>query len=192
MVQSIKIQAKMRFSLVQLFLLFPAWCLAYLVAPYTTFYILRITWKHGVAANDIKDIRFFTEHQLIANPGLKFDDLDFDQMWEARGGNVDPWGNPYQVIERSESTDGLKTTVHAYSFGQDGKSLTQGNDPDDINSWNDHWRGFYLAQIERDKRLVYLKRTLWLTPLCYVVILIGYRIVCSLSAFMNYNRVTKI
>jgi len=30
-----------------------------------------------------------------------------------------------------------------YSMGQDGRSASGGNDPDDINSWDDHHSGFY-------------------------------------------------
>lgn len=45
---------------------------------------------------------------------------------------VDPWGHPYAYLRG----DGLPDGFGIYSMGPDGVSTTQGNDPDDLNSWN--------------------------------------------------------
>jgi hypothetical protein len=45
---------------------------------------------------------------------------------------VDPWGHPYQY-RRDPS---LMAGFGLYCLGEDGVSYSQGNDPDDVNSWN--------------------------------------------------------
>ena len=46
---------------------------------------------------------------------------------------LDPWENSYGYIVGNGFEDGYGI----YSLGPDGKSATQGNDPDDINSWRE-------------------------------------------------------
>lgn len=56
-----------------------------------------------------------------------------DKQWTQLADAIplDPWGKPYQYIAptTAEGEYGL------YSFGRDGVSLTNGNDPDDRNNW---------------------------------------------------------
>jgi general secretion pathway protein G len=56
-----------------------------------------------------------------------------DKRWTQLADTIplDPWGKPYQYIAptTAEGEYGL------YSFGRDGISLTNGNDPDDRNNW---------------------------------------------------------
>ena len=56
-----------------------------------------------------------------------------DKPWTQLADTIplDPWGKPYQYIAPTtpEGEYGL------YSFGRDGVSLTNGNDPDDRNNW---------------------------------------------------------
>lgn len=170
----------MRFSLLHLLLFFPAWCFAYLVAPFATGDISRITWRHDVAANDIRQIRLYAENAIHDNASLSFNDFDFTELWIELGDNFDPWGNPYRLVERNEHADGFKSTVHAYSLGQDGETQTDGNDLDDINSWNYDRQRYYGAQIALDDRKTYLIRTLWLTPLVYLAMVCGYRTIFPL------------
>ncbi len=56
---------------------------------------------------------------------------------------LDPWGNPYQIIIRDSSNETKEVGV--YSKGRDGISESTGNDPDDINSWDNtrQWRSHY-------------------------------------------------
>lgn len=46
---------------------------------------------------------------------------------------TDPWGNPYRYV----AGDGYPSGFGFYSSGIDGISKSQGNDPDDINSWSE-------------------------------------------------------
>ncbi|MGC4015345.1 MAG: type II secretion system protein GspG [Luteolibacter sp.] len=50
---------------------------------------------------------------------------------------LDPWKNPYCYVEGSGFTRSGGYGYGLYSMGRDGKSATQGNDPDDINTWSD-------------------------------------------------------
>jgi hypothetical protein len=50
---------------------------------------------------------------------------------------TDAWGNSYHYIVSEEFEHGFGL----YSLGPDGFSGTQGNDPDDWNSWSDDGRG---------------------------------------------------
>ncbi|MFC7335766.1 type II secretion system protein GspG [Haloferula chungangensis] len=49
---------------------------------------------------------------------------------------TDPWGIPYSYV----AGDGYPSGFGFYSPGKDGISRTQGNDPDDINSWSEESR----------------------------------------------------
>ena len=166
---------EMQFSIRQLMLAIAAWCVAYLIAPYATLHVYRISWRHDSAAATIRGIRLFAENELHENPNNQFDEFDFSKLFDEIGGNRDPWGNPYQFAELEHSIEGYKSNVHAYSLGEDGITKTAGNDPDDINSWNYDRRKFYGARLLREERKRYALRTIWLTPLIYLAILMSCR-----------------
>lgn len=46
---------------------------------------------------------------------------------------TDPWNRPYRYV----AGDGYPGGFGIYSCGKDGLTFTQGNDPDDWNSWSD-------------------------------------------------------
>lgn len=48
----------------------------------------------------------------------------------------DPWGSPYGYVEGNGLGEGTGYGYGLYSMGPDGKTATQGNDPDDLNSWS--------------------------------------------------------
>ena len=48
---------------------------------------------------------------------------------------TDSWGNPYRIQSRAT----LDEKPRVYSTGEDGLSNTDGNDPDDIRSWDEKW-----------------------------------------------------
>ena len=50
---------------------------------------------------------------------------------------LDPWGNPFRYVV-SPSLDG---GYGVYTTGADGVSHSNGNDPDDLNSWSEDNRG---------------------------------------------------
>jgi hypothetical protein len=85
---------------------------------------------------------------------------------------LDPWGHPYRCVSPKASPDGQSThDVGVYSMGQDGVSESNGNDPDDINSWDDHHRRFYLDQIATRKRTENVSVTIVLMPVIYACVL---------------------
>ena len=45
----------------------------------------------------------------------------------------DPWSHPYQYLLLTTDS---RPTFSIYSFGRDGVSHSNGNDPDDVSSWN--------------------------------------------------------
>lgn len=163
----------LRFSIGHLLLLFPAWVIAFLIAPYAKVQAVRVNYRHDNAASDIRGIRLWAALQLDQRPNLQYSDYDAKQLWTDLGHQNDPWGNKYQLIERDEpGLYDLQSPFHAYSFGADGKSDSNGNDPDDINSWNyDRYR-YYGAKIAMDERVTNLMKTLWLTPLVYLTLLV--------------------
>jgi hypothetical protein len=57
----------------------------------------------------------------------------------------DPWGRPYQW-SAPESRKGSDSDLLVYSLGKDGTTASQGNDPDDINSKDDHHLGYYTQE----------------------------------------------
>jgi len=65
--------------------------------------------------------------------------LGSDGHWTQIFSNVptDPWGNPYRYV----AGDGFSQGYGIYSCGPDGRSGTQGNDPDDFNDWSTNHRG---------------------------------------------------
>ena len=97
----------------------------------------------------------------------------------------DPWGNPLVYVtlhERRDGDDG-ESAIGVYSLGADGISKTAGNDPDDLNSWDERCIDFYSARYaawraaELRKRLV-----VWgviLTP-------VAYGLLYSLGRLWNY------
>jgi len=66
-------------------------------------------------------------------------DLGPDGHWAQLLSKVptDPWGNPYRYV----AGDGFSQGYGIYSYGPDGRSGTQGNDPYDFNDWSTNHRG---------------------------------------------------
>ena len=54
----------------------------------------------------------------------------------------DPWGHPYRYAEVTNAASATPD-FRIYSMGKDGQSASGGNDPDDINSWDDHHVAYY-------------------------------------------------
>jgi len=59
----------------------------------------------------------------------------------------DAWGNPYRI----QSRETYDENPRVYSTGEDGVSNSDGNDPDDIRSWDEErWRWYSRRQFTRD------------------------------------------
>jgi len=57
--------------------------------------------------------------------------------------SVDPWGHSYKCRRNVVMPDGTVTDSGIYSLGEDGVSASNGDDPDDLNSWDDQCYSFY-------------------------------------------------
>jgi general secretion pathway protein G len=73
----------------------------------------------------------FGLHALVTRPKS----LGPDKRWVKIADRIpiDPWNQPYRYV----AGDGYPKGFGIYCCGKDGLSATQGNDPDDINSWRD-------------------------------------------------------
>ncbi len=157
--------------MLNLLLIFPAWVIAYFVAPYATIENVRITYYHDVVANDVRQIRLWALNQSAVDPNLNYSDFEIAELWNAMDGNLDTWGNAYRLIELNETGPfDSRSSFHVYSLGADGESMSNGNDADDINSWNYDRNRHYARIIAADDIRQYLWRTVWLTPIIYVAI----------------------
>ena len=153
----------MRFSIAHLLLIVPAWVIAYQIAPYT-FPWPRVSWRHDSVANVIREIRVSANNETLSELEHRHSEL------------TDAWGNRYQFVEQNDpGLFGSNSSVHVYSLGKDGKTKSNGNDLDDINSWN-YDRGIYygpLVNSEYNQRIneQSLWQTIWICPITYVLLL---------------------
>lgn len=84
----------------------------------------------------------------------------------------DPWGNPLQAVERIDDAGTRRIAV--FSLGRDGASATNGEDPDDINSWADDPVAYYQREAQHESRMHHLSCTIPLAcvlyaPMCFLL-----------------------
>ena len=79
----------------------------------------------------------------------------------------DVWGRPYRVVRNLTLDDGMKVELGVYSTGEDGISRSNGNAPDDINTWSESWRDYYLARTKARERSALAIYGLFLLPFVY-------------------------
>ena len=152
------------------------------MAPHADLRQVRYSWRHDSASNTIRLIRLHAHNQTFEEPNLSYDQFEFTNFWNEMGGDRDSWGNPFQIVQLDMPNDEFTHNVHAYSFGEDGISKTNGNDPDDINSWNYCRTRYYGQRIQSYFRKRDLLRTLWLTPIVFCTILLANRLLISMIA----------
>ena len=58
----------------------------------------------------------------------------------------DMWGNPYRFRRDISLPGGTTIDFGIYSVGEDGVSASAGDDPDDLNSWNDACWEYYMQR----------------------------------------------
>jgi hypothetical protein len=85
--------------------------------------------------------------------------------------DLDPWGNPYRCVQNLSRQDGMRVPVGVFSTGRDGVSQTQGNDADDLNSWDDQTDSFYRAEIAEYDRKQSVFQGLFIAPFTYIALL---------------------
>jgi len=83
----------------------------------------------------------------------------------------DPWQNAYRCIQFGHAYHGEPRTLGVYSMGRDGVSKTNGNDTDDLNSWNSDSIQWYIRDIDTRRRWEDLMKAVLMTPLVYFSVL---------------------
>ncbi len=179
----------MRFSLRTLLLMFPALIVSYALAYGWVGTERYWGWHHPPWLNQIQPMKFAQEDiQKAGNPIFI---SEFNRWFQGKPIQrrslqsflqnyfyepTDGWGNafvcvalvegnvPDPSIEKS-SRDGF------YSRGEDGVSKSNGNDPDDLNSWNSTTE--YYQQLTSKRHQEHLRiQALWRTPWTFSFVLI--------------------
>lgn len=164
----------MRFSVTHLLLLVTAVAFAIPLSPWIRLDVARVTYHHDVTSHDLRSIRTWAVLQMLNEPGIDFAGFDRRQMaMELDFMDLhDPWGNPYQFVERDDVGPlGSDCTFHAFSMGADGTSVSNGNDVDDINTWSYDRSRYYRRQIAAHERQRNLWRTAYIAPIVYLALL---------------------
>ena len=174
----------MRFTIAQILLLFPAYCIAFACVPFLG--MRPLGTPRFVRA--YSDVRMAETNILSARQehwGSKISDDDIDrwlagtlspqelidlQLYENLD-MIDPWGRPYVYIHRDDPENEDPAVVRVYSLGRDGVSKSQGNDPDDINNWDEDCYRYYVDEITLRYRMQYAVTAIPLTFLTYPALL---------------------
>ena len=175
----------MRFSIVHLLLFFLAFAIAYSLASNFTPQPPDQEYDHDLAERQIQTIRFLAVNQVerdnpfISDLKPKFTDVDQRRLWIEAGNTTDPWGNSFQIVDLNrEGNFKEEFSFHVFSCGVDGKSNSEGNDEDDINTWDYNRDQYYAklvapieAELLKQHRLGVIFRILIFTPIIFVAIL---------------------
>jgi hypothetical protein len=136
----------MRFKLVHLLMVFPAYFLGMEIARlHVESFAPRGKWE--VALLDVHDFER-GGLALFRDPPASAAKRD-EWMSNSANAQLDPWGHPYHCVERSESG---QPNLGYYSCGEDGVSDCAGNDGDDLNSWDRHSEALYAQRAHREVR----------------------------------------
>ena len=126
---------------------------------------MLISWTHTRAIFDLRNFQCTAEQLRNENDGDNFSKIN-DQLLVVASETLDPWGNAYPMSNLSE--DGVPGKIEMYSFGEDGVTRSEGNDTDDINTWDSRSASFY------DRRVFwYWERQKFWQTLCTVPLLLG-------------------
>ena len=132
-----------------------------------------ISYRWAQATNDVNNVALELGHMPIP---FGQTEVDVVQRWlagktlgsdprvfqMAPPPESDPWGNPLQAVERSD-VSGKMRVFAVFSFGRDGTSATNGDDPDDINSWSDDPVAYYRRETQKYRLLCVIP---WAIILC--------------------------
>ncbi len=174
----------MRFSLRHLLMLFPAYVLSIFVAG---LYEWSLTADHPMYESDAGGTRSVLmmiegNDSSSLRPPVSEETLN---RWLSGGltrrelhetglgsfcDSLDIWGNPYRAVRDLTLPDGTVVELGVYSMGEDGSSASDGNDPDDINTWSESWKEHY-RQSQRSRQTAGLGIFgLILLPFVYLVV----------------------
>jgi len=133
----------------------------------------RISYRDIADLNNLRSYRIFFENRYeIENVQLPATLKEIIQSVDPELPRIDSWGNPFQFrLKDGKGSFGCKNPVHVFSYGEDGRSNSNGNDPDDINSWATKPIMFYTQQrVLQDRNHRLLVVAIW-TPILFFILL---------------------
>ena len=150
-------------------LLAASWAIAYALSPWLTTQQIRVTYHHSATANRLREVKLLA---IWLNDANKLTHANLVNSPELT--SLDSWGRPIQyVMDESGKLIMEDWTLLAYSLGEDGKSESNGNDADDINTWDEHHRDHYWTPIRNQHLRKLLWRTVWATPIIFCLLLLA-------------------
>lgn len=125
----------------------------------------RITRSVDMMDSFEHDDQYFYPATTI-NQWLAFRIEDHDPL-DMISRELDAWGNPYYCRRNVVMSDGTLVPVGVYSTGRDGVTQSDGNDTDDINSWDPQSAAWYGRQARLSITVYRVIVGLFLMPLVY-------------------------
>lgn len=98
-------------------------------------------YNHDIVPCDLVGLRY-----ELAVPALRSRSSATRHDFRPR---IDPWGHSYRWFALDSPKDSTPD-FQIYTLGEDGTSASKGNDPDDINSWDDHHDSYYMRKVQTD------------------------------------------
>lgn len=189
-------------TLLRLLLIFPAYFLGIYCAAWWDSH-KRVYYLHDAAIADVRQVYLqlaFIEERFgrDAVPRFVIDQWLDNSLpakhpaWRvlADRQELDPWGNPYRCTENPARKGKSLGALGVFSTGRDGISRSKGNDPDDLNSWDEKPGAYYRSEIRSEERKRYAVQGLFVAPVVYAVLiaigftirwLFGYRLIVRLA-----------
>lgn len=149
---------------------------------------IRISYRFEKAARQVRSVYMtFASYECIYGylPSPDFSNRVLNNktelpsrfnLWDAidKKPPLDPWDKPFVYIDKPKND----CSFGIYSKGEDGISNTNGNDPDDLNTWTNTDRPYqyYLSKINRRDLIVFIIRGLFSGLFIFIIFLIFYRI----------------
>ena len=170
----IRLEKSLQFSVKHLLVLIASWPIAYAVSPFLTVQVVRVTYHDDATRSLVRNACITAQNYASWKNDDKFPTLTTlidSGIWSEPMAWRDSWGRQMKVVtDETGQIKSMKGQPMFYSTGHDGTSATDGNDPDDINSWDDHHYRFYNARINGFERRKYLWRTVWATPVVFGIL----------------------
>jgi hypothetical protein len=169
----------MRFSLRELLLVFPAFCVAASIVQVSNG-VVCIVPRHSLSWSSVRSAQ--SQLDYLRSTGRYTPTAQEVEGWLAgqpiprRAGviffrtTVDVWGNRLRCVGDVKGPDGEAVPLGVYSCGADGISQSNGYDADDLRGWDESSLSFYHQQFSEEQRIGFFIQSCFLTPVVYGVL----------------------